>query len=154
VVYTYTAGPTHMSLSPDCRDIVVVQPNRQYLPIRAYAVRELRSRMNLKPLSAMRFISVRVPSPAMANTVHTSSACRRRTMRSDPPIFVDIYRPSRMKSATRSPIIMVVPLVLARMLSTMIEASATRSPCTPCTFPYWSTTAIVSEAGPILHVPA
>ena len=54
-----------------------------------------------------------------------------------------------MKSATRSPIIMVVTFVFARMQFNIMEASATRSPCIPWTLPYWSTTAIGSEAGPI-----
>ena len=57
-----------------------------------------------------------------------------------------------MKSETRSPIIMVVTLVLARMQSGMMEASTTRIPSSPWTFPYWSTTAIGSDDGPILQV--
>ena len=57
-----------------------------------------------------------------------------------------------MKSATRSPIIIVVTLVLARMQSGMMEASATLRPSRPWTLPDWSTTAMGSEAGPILHV--
>src|SRR3954449_13065419 len=63
------------------------------------------------------------------------------------------YLPALMKSAIRSPIIMVVTLVFARMQSGMIEASTTRRPWRPWTLPYWSTTAIGSEAGPILQVP-
>src|SRR5215831_5299342 len=59
----------------------------------------------------------------------------------------------RMKSATCSAIIMVVALVLARMQSGITDASATRSPSSPYTRQYWSTTAIGSEAGPILQVP-
>ena len=63
------------------------------------------------------------------------------------------YSPFLMKSATRSPIAIVVTLVLARMQSGMIDASATLRASSPWTFPNWSTTAIGSEAGPILHVP-
>ncbi len=62
------------------------------------------------------------------------------------------YNPWQMKSAMRSPMTMVVTLVLALMQSGMIEASATRSPSSPWTLPNWSTTATESEAGPILHV--
>jgi hypothetical protein len=46
------------------------------------------------------------------------------------------YFPCRIKSATCSPIMMVVAFVLARMQSGMIEASATRRPSSPCTRPY------------------
>src|SRR5712692_5171275 len=59
----------------------------------------------------------------------------------------------RMKSATRSAIIMVVALVLARITSGITEASATRRPSSPYTRQYWSTTARGSEADPILQVP-
>src|SRR5215470_11479194 len=59
----------------------------------------------------------------------------------------------RMKSATRSAIIMVVALVLARITSGITDASATRSPSSPYTRQYWSTTARGSEAAPILQVP-
>ena len=48
---------------------------------------------------------------------------------------------------------MVVALVLARMQSGIIEASATLKPSMPRTRPYWLTTAIGSESTPILHVP-
>src|SRR2546428_517881 len=58
-----------------------------------------------------------------------------------------------MKSATRSAIIMVVALVLARITSGITEASATRRPSRPYTRQYWSTTARGSEADPILQVP-
>ena len=57
-----------------------------------------------------------------------------------------------MKSDTRSPIAMVVTLVLARTQLGMMDASTTRSPSRPWTFPCWSTTAIGSDAGPILQV--
>src|SRR5262245_10051223 len=46
------------------------------------------------------------------------------------------YLPSLIKSATRSPIIMVVAFVLARMQSGMMEASATQRPSSPWTRPY------------------
>ena len=46
-----------------------------------------------------------------------------------------VYRPSLIKSATRSPIIMVVAFVLARIQSGMIEASATQRPSSPWTRP-------------------
>src|SRR5262249_40607455 len=46
------------------------------------------------------------------------------------------YLPSRIKSATRSPIIMVVALVLARITSGITDASATRSPASPYTWQY------------------
>ena len=59
----------------------------------------------------------------------------------------------RLIVACRVPvIIIVVALVLARIQSGMIDASATHSPLSPCTCPYWLTTAMGSEAGPILHV--
>ena len=69
-----------------------------------------------------------------------------------------VYLPSLMKSLTRSPIIIVVTLVLARMQSGMMDASTTRSPSRPCTLPYWSTTAIGSarkdiREGRVLPVP-
>ena len=57
-----------------------------------------------------------------------------------------------MNSETRSPIIMVVTLVLARMQSGMMDASTTRMFSRPCTLPYWLTTAMGSEDGPILQV--
>ena len=41
------------------------------------------------------------------------------------------YPPSRMKSATRSAIMMMVALVLARTISGITEASTTRSPASP-----------------------
>ncbi len=63
------------------------------------------------------------------------------------------YFPSLMKSAQRSPIIMVVALVLARMQSGITDASATRRPSTPLTFRCWSTTVSGSLSGPILQVP-
>ena len=47
----------------------------------------------------------------------------------------------RIQPATRSPIAMHVRLVFARGIVGMIEASATRRPMTPCTRPYWPTTA-------------
>ena len=56
-------------------------------------------------------------------------------------------------SAAFSAIIIVVALVLARTTSSMIEASTTCRPFSPCTLRYWSTTAMWSEAGPILQVP-
>ena len=58
-----------------------------------------------------------------------------------------------MNSATRSAIIMVVTLVLARTTSGMIDASATRRPATPRTRSLVSTTAMASSSGPILQVP-
>lgn len=63
------------------------------------------------------------------------------------------YFSALRKSATRSPIIMVVAFVLARIQSGMMEASAIRRFSSPCTRPCWSTTARGSEAGPILQVP-
>src|SRR5262249_34498955 len=62
-------------------------------------------------------------------------------------------RPSLIKSAHRSAIIMAATLVLARTTSGMIEASATRRRGIPWTRHHWSTTAMGSDAGPILHVP-
>ena len=47
---------------------------------------------------------------------------------------------------------MVVTLVLARMQSGIMEASATLRPSSPYTLPYWSTTAMGSDDGPILQV--
>ena len=41
------------------------------------------------------------------------------------------YIPVRIKSATRTPIIMAVTLVLARTQSGMMEASTTRKPSIP-----------------------
>lgn len=62
------------------------------------------------------------------------------------------YFPALMNSAIRSPIIIVVTFVLARMQSGIMDASATRRPSRPCTLPYWLTTAMESSAGPILAV--
>ena len=64
------------------------------------------------------------------------------------------YRSAFIQSATRSAIIIVVALVFARITSGITEASTTRSPSRPWMWQNWSTTAIGSEAGPILHVPA
>ena len=61
--------------------------------------------------------------------------------------------PSPMKAATRSPITIDVTFVLARMQSGMIDASTTLRFWRPRTLPNWSTTAIGSDSGPILHVP-
>ena len=58
-----------------------------------------------------------------------------------------------MKSDTRSAIIIVVTLVLARMQSGIIDASTILRFSIPWTLPYWSTTAILSEPGPIFQVP-
>src|SRR5262249_49263800 len=65
----------------------------------------------------------------------------------------EAYCPWRIKSAIRSPSIIVVTLVLARIQLGIMEASTTRRLCRPCTLPYWSTTAMGSDAGPILQVP-
>ena len=61
--------------------------------------------------------------------------------------------PDLMKSDTRSAIIIVVTLVLARTTSGIMEASATRRFETPRTRSCWSTTAIGSSLVPILQVP-
>ena len=58
-----------------------------------------------------------------------------------------------IQSATRSAIIIVVALVLARMQSGNTDTSTTRRFSRPLTRQYWSTTAIESESGPILQVP-
>ncbi len=58
-----------------------------------------------------------------------------------------------IQSATRSAIIIVVALVLARMQSGRTDTSTTLSPSSPLTPQYWSTTAMESESGPILQVP-
>ena len=57
------------------------------------------------------------------------------------------------QSATRSPIMMAVALVLARGTWGMTDESATQIPFTPLTLHCWSTTAMGSESGPILQVP-
>ena len=57
-----------------------------------------------------------------------------------------------MNSAARSPIITVVVCVFAETIDGMIEASATRSPSTPRTRNWESTTARSSM--PILQDPA
>ena len=57
-----------------------------------------------------------------------------------------------MNWATRSPMVMVVTLVLARMQLGMMEASTTRRFSMPWMRPYWSTTDMGSLAGPILQV--
>ena len=96
-----------------------------------------------------------LPSVAPQDIAGTSPGARRSASRHDSqvPCQAAGYCPCCIKSATCSPIIMVVAFVLARMQSGMMEASAMRSPSSPCTRPYWSTTAIWSEAGPILQVP-
>ena len=58
----------------------------------------------------------------------------------------------RMNAAARSPIMMDGALVLPRVITGMMEASATRSPSMPCTLRRVSTTA--SRSLPILQVPA
>ena len=55
-------------------------------------------------------------------------------------------------SERRSAIIKTVGLIAARTKSGMIDASMTFRFSIPRTFPYWSTTAMGSEAGPILQV--
>jgi hypothetical protein len=59
---------------------------------------------------------------------------------------------ARIKSATRSPIMMHVRLVFARTMLGITDASTTRSYSTPRTRQYWSTTASLSESGPIFAV--
>jgi len=61
--------------------------------------------------------------------------------------------PPFTQSATLSPIIIDVQFVFARTISGIIDASATLIPSSPCTRPYWSTTAFASVSAPILHVP-
>ena len=70
------------------------------------------------------------------------------------PTPVRELAPAVMNSDTRSLIMMVVALVLARITSGITEASATGRPSMPWTWPCWLTTAMESLAGPILHVPA
>src|SRR4029077_6512720 len=62
------------------------------------------------------------------------------------------YSCARIQSAARSPIIMQVRLVLARTIFGITEASTTRNPSMPRTREYWSTTASLSESGPIFAV--
>ena len=57
------------------------------------------------------------------------------------------------QSATRSPIIMAVALVLARVTWGMMDESATHRPLTPRTRHCWSVTAIASPSGPMRQVP-
>ena len=57
-----------------------------------------------------------------------------------------------MKSTARSPMASTVRLRFARTVSGMMEASMMRSPSTPKTLQYWSTTASGSVDGPILQV--
>ena len=68
-------------------------------------------------------------------------------------VFERAYAPSPVCSPTRSAIIIVVALVLARMQSGNTDTSTTRRFSRPLTRQYWSTTAIGSESGPILQVP-
>lgn len=98
-----------------------------------------RSRAGLKPAPTP-------DSPSFRRRLEHVEASRRVP----PP---GCYFPSLIQSATRSAIMMVVALVLARITSGMTEASTTRSPSRPWTWPYWLTTAIPSELGPILQVP-
>ena len=58
-----------------------------------------------------------------------------------------------MRSAAFSAIIKVAALVLAEIMVGMTEASATRSPSSPCTSRVGLTTAAESAAGPIRQVP-
>src|SRR5689334_16320846 len=55
--------------------------------------------------------------------------------------------------AHRSATTIVGRLVFAAGMVGMIEASTTQSPSTPCIFPWGSTTAMLSVASPIRHVP-
>ena len=59
-----------------------------------------------------------------------------------------------IQSTTRSPIMTTVAwLPPDLVIRGFTEASTTDNHCTPFTLQYWSTTAIGSESGPILHVP-
>ena len=63
------------------------------------------------------------------------AADSRAAQRSGGGVYSVYERGCSSRSAIRSPIIMQVALVFARMQSGMIEASATRMPSSPCTRP-------------------
>ena len=82
--------------------------------------------------------------------------CRELRKRSLASLELGATQPvtfSRTHSAVRSPIIIVLALGLERTTLGMMEASTTRRPSSPWTEQNWSTTALGSEAGPILQVP-
>src|SRR5436190_4081712 len=85
---------------------------------------------------------------------HVSSSdvilSRRRNSSAIPGIS---YATSFTKSASRSPIMIEVKFVFAWLTTGMIEASPTQRFDIPRRRSFSSTTAIESDAGPILHVP-
>ena len=68
-----------------------------------------------------------------------------------PALALRSERSERIMRDAFSPIMIDGALVLPEVSVGMIDASATRSPCIPCTRSWSSTTAIGSD--PILHVP-
>ena len=79
---------------------------------------------------------------------HTPRGYTRRII-----VFNFWGQPSALiKSAIFSAMLITVTLILALTQSGIMEASPTLRLLAPRTFPYWSTTAIGSDSGPIFAV--
>lgn len=95
-----------------------------------------------------------VPGSEHGQQLHLRPPIRGHRPRSGDRLSGTRGLPARMNLDARSAIIITGALVLTETSRGMIDASATRKPCTPRTRSSLSTTAILSVAGPIRAVPA